>query len=63
MDYHSPFNYQIMAVYIKPIPTLHSSVAERFNKQAEQNFTERKGSIAFSRQVSIAKEILKKAQL
>lgn len=52
-----------MAVYIKPIPTLHSSAAERFNKQAEQNFTERKGSIAFSRQVSIAKKILKKAQL
>jgi hypothetical protein len=52
-----------MAIYIKPVPTLHGRVAERFNRIAAQNATEKRASIDFTKQVKIARAILEKSKL
>lgn len=48
-----------MAVYVKAIPTLQGSVAERFVKLSEENLL-RRGSIDFSRSAANSREILAK---
>jgi len=55
-------NIEIMAVYVKPIPTLDGDVASRFMANAMSNESKR-ATIDFSEQVEIARSILKKSQL
>lgn len=50
-----------MAVYFKTIPTLRGKAAERFVRQADENAAKYKGSIDFSEQMKMAKQILAKA--
>jgi hypothetical protein len=51
-----------MAIPIKSVPTLKGKEAEIFVKKAQQAYNER-GSIDFSKQVKIGREILKKAKI
>ncbi len=51
-----------MAIYIKPIPTLHGDVAANFDKLATKSASER-ATVDFTKQVSVARAILKKAKL
>ena len=51
-----------MAIYIKAIPTLKGTVAERFNEQAAKAETKR-GSVDFSAQIEKARRILATANL
>ena len=53
---------EIMAIYIKAIPTLKGTVAERFNEQAAKAETKR-GSVDFSAQIEKARRILATANL
>lgn len=48
-----------MAVYVKAIPTLQGSVAERFVKMSEDNIHRRR-SVDFSRSAANSREILAK---
>ena len=50
-----------MAVYLKSIPTLRGSVAERFVKMSEDNLL-RRGSVDFSSEAANSFAILKKKQ-
>lgn len=50
-----------MAVYFKTIPTLRGKAADRFVRQADENAAKYKGSIDFSEQMKVAKQILAKA--
>lgn len=52
-----------MAIYIKPIPTLTGRIAERFAAIAQDNEDNHRGSIDFSKQIKIAREILRKSNL
>lgn len=51
-----------MAIPIKTIPILDGESAERFIKEAESNF-EKSGTIDYSKQVEICKQILEKSDL
>lgn len=53
---------QIMAIYIKAIPTLKGEVAERFNEHATEAENNR-GSVDFSIQIEKARRILAEANL
>lgn len=53
---------RIMALEIKAIPTLKGKEAERFIKEADKAY-QNKGKIDFSKQVKIARAILKKANM
>jgi len=52
----------IMAIYIKPIPTLTGEVAEKFEKIARENEAKR-GSVDFSREVEMTKRILERSNI
>ena len=52
----------IMALEIKAIPTLRGKEAERFVKEADKAY-QNKGKTDFSKQVKIARAILKKANM
>ncbi len=52
-----------MAFYPKQIPTLRGNVASRFNKIAETNETQKKGSVDFSKEVAEARAILIKSRM
>lgn len=52
----------IMAYYIKPIPTLTGDVAQRFNERAAEAEANR-GSVDFSEQVETMRKILAEAKL
>ena len=52
----------IMALEIKAIPTLRGKDAERFVKEADKAYQNR-GKTDFSKQVKIARAILKKANM
>lgn len=52
-----------MAIYIKPVPTLHGKVAERFNKTAKENATMKRATVDFTKQVKIARAILEKSKI
>ena len=51
-----------MAYYINPIPTLTGEAAQRFNDRAAE-VEANQGSIDFTEQVKIAREILAEAHL
>ncbi len=51
-----------MAMEIKSIPTLKGKEAERFVKEAEKAFRN-KGKIDFSKHISEARSVLKKAKM
>ena len=51
-----------MALEIKTIPTLRGKEAERFVKEADKAYRD-KGKTDFSKQVHIARAILKKANM
>ncbi len=51
-----------MAVFVKTIPTLHGSVAERFYKQATINEMKR-ATIDYTKQVESMRAILKESKL
>ena len=51
-----------MALEIKTIPTLRGKEAERFVKEADEAYRKR-GKTDFSKQVKIARAILKKANM
>lgn len=51
-----------MALEIKAIPTLRGKEAERFVKEADKAYRN-KGKTDFSKQVKIARAILKKANM
>lgn len=51
-----------MAVYVKAIPTLRGTVADRFEKISEENIR-RRGSVSFSKEASNSYAILKKSQI
>jgi len=48
-----------MAVYVKAIPTLRGSAAERFVKMSEENLR-RRASVDFSREAANSYAIMKK---
>ena len=52
----------VMALEIKPIPTLRGKEAERFVKEAERAYRN-KGKTDFSKQVKTARAILRKANM
>lgn len=52
-------NGGIMAVYVKAIPTLRGSAAERFVKMSEENLR-RRASVDFSKEAANSYAILKK---
>lgn len=52
-------NRDIMAVYVKAIPTLRGSAAERFVKMSEENLR-RRASVDFSKEAANSYAILKK---
>ena len=52
-----------MALEIKAIPTLRGKEAERFVKEAADKAYQKKEKTDFSKQVKIARAILKKANM
>lgn len=48
-----------MAVYVKAIPTLRGTVADRFEKVSEENLRKR-ASVSFSKEAENSYAILKK---
>lgn len=52
-------NFGIMAVYVKAIPTLRGSVADRFEKMSEENIR-RRASVNFSKESANSYAILRK---
>ena len=50
---------EVMAVYVKAIPTLQGSVAERFVKMSEDNLLIR-GSVDFTKSAANSRAILAK---
>jgi len=51
----------IMAIYIKPIPTLTGEVAEKFEKIARENEAKR-GTVDFSQQMRDMETILERSK-
>lgn len=51
----------VMAVYVKAIPTLRGSAAERFVKMSEENLR-RRASVDFSKEAANSYAILKKKE-
>ena len=51
-----------MAITVKPIPTLSGDAAEVFLRQQMEN-EEKRGSVDFSKQISIARKILEKSKV
>lgn len=52
-----------MAIFIKPVPTLHGKAAERFNKAVVQNETIKRASVDFTKQMETARAILAKSKI
>jgi hypothetical protein len=52
-----------MAIAIKYIPVLIGDDAAKFIAKADRNYSQKKSSIDFSKQVSIAEKILAKAKI
>ncbi len=51
-----------MAVFVKTIPTLHGSVAKRFNEQATTS-EKKRATIDYTKQVESMRAILKESKL
>ena len=51
-----------MALFVKTIPTLHGSVADRFNEQAATS-EENRASVDFTEQVESMRAILTESRL
>ena len=51
-----------MAIYIKPIPTLTSKVAEKFEKIAREN-EKKRGTVDISSEVEMTKRIMENSKL
>jgi hypothetical protein len=58
---HQKLEYN-MAVFVKTIPTLHGSVADRFNEQAHTSEVNR-ASVDYTEQVESMRAILKESKL
>jgi hypothetical protein len=52
-----------MAIAIKSIPVLTGKAAAKFIAKADQNYSQKKSSVDFSKQVSQAEKILAKAKI